>query len=308
MWRHKDLLGLEDLSREEIELILDTAQGFKEVLARRIPVVPTLRGRTILNLFFEPSTRTATSFALAAKRLSAESVNFSSAGSSLAKGETILDTVRNLEAMRVDGVVVRSSAPGIPHLLAQRLKAFVVNAGDGPHEHPTQALLDLFTVRERLKRVEGLKLLIVGDIAHSRVARSNLYGFSKLGARIEVCGPPTLIPPGLDSLIPGGVGVSSDLDSALPGTDLLMALRLQLERQRRGLFPSIREYRNLYCITPERLARIGRPFLLLHPGPVNRGVELSDAVLDGPYSVVLDQVTNGVAVRMAVLYLLAASG
>jgi aspartate carbamoyltransferase catalytic subunit len=298
-------LGLEDLSSEEIELILSTAQGFKEVLSRKIPIVPTLRGKTILNLFFEPSTRTATSFALAAKRLSADSVSFSSAGSSLAKGETILDTVRNLEAMRADGVVVRSSTPGIPHLLARRLKAFVVNAGDGCHEHPTQALLDIFTARERFKRIEGLKLLIVGDIAHSRVARSNIFGFSKLGARVEVCGPPTLIPPGLDSLTPEGVGINFDLDAALPGTDVLMALRLQLERQKKGLFPSIREYRNLYSITPERLSRIGKPFLLMHPGPVNRGVELSEAVLDHPYCALLDQVTNGVAVRMAVLYLLA---
>lgn len=301
-WQRKDLLGLEELSRDEVLLILETAKGFKEVLERPIPVVPTLRGRTIANLFFEPSTRTATSFALAAKRLSADSVNFSSGGSSILKGETILDTAKNIEAMRIDGVVVRHSMAGAPHFLARRLRAFVVNAGDGCHEHPTQGLLDLFTIQEKLGRFEGLEILIVGDIVHSRVARSNIFGLKKLGSKVRVCGPATLLPPWIKDL---GVEVYYDLASALEGVDCINVLRIQLERQKKGLFPSIREYRALYGITKERLAPAKKELLIMHPGPINRGVELDPEVADGPHSVILDQVLNGVAVRMAVLYLLA---
>lgn len=300
-WQRKDLLGLEELSKDELLLILETAKGFKEVLERPIPVVPTLRGKTIANLFFEPSTRTATSFALAAKRLSAESVNFTSSGSSLLKGETILDTAKNIEAMRVDGVVVRHSLAGVPYFLAQRLRAFVVNAGDGCHEHPTQALLDLFTIQEKRGRFDGLKVLIVGDILHSRVARSNIFGLKKLGAKVRVCGPATLLPPWIKDL---GVEVSYNLTQALEDVDVVNILRIQLERQRKGLFPSIREYRALYGITKERLAPLKKKILIMHPGPINRGIELDPEVADGPHSVILDQVKNGVAVRMAVLYLL----
>lgn len=301
-WQRKDLLGLEELSREEIVLILDTAVGFKQVLERPIPMVPTLRGKTVANLFFEPSTRTSTSFALAAKRLSADSVAFAAGGSSLSKGETLLDTAKNIEAMRVDGVVVRHSMAGAPHFLARRLRAFVVNAGDGCHEHPTQGLLDLFTIREKRGRFEGLRVLIVGDIVHSRVARSNIFGFAKLGARVRVCGPATLVPNWIRDL---GVDVYYDLGQALDGVDVVNILRIQLERQKKGLFPSIREYRTLYGITTERLAALKQPVVVMHPGPINRGVELDPEVADGPHSVILDQVLNGVAVRMAVLYLLA---
>jgi aspartate carbamoyltransferase catalytic subunit len=301
-WQRKDLLGLEELTKDEILLILETAQGFKQVLDRPIPVVPTLRGKTIANLFFEPSTRTATSFGLAAKRLSADSVSFSASGSSLSKGETILDTAKNIEAMRIDGVVVRHSMAGAPHFLARRLKAFVVNAGDGCHEHPTQGLLDLFTIQEKLGRFEGLKVLIVGDIVHSRVARSNIFGLQKLGASVRVCGPATLVPPWIRNL---GVEVHYDLGQALVDADVVNILRIQLERQKKGLFPSIREYRTLYGVTKERLALLKKPVVIMHPGPINRGVELDPEVADGPHSVILEQVRNGVAVRMAVLYLLA---
>jgi aspartate carbamoyltransferase catalytic subunit len=300
--KYKDLLGIEQLNREEILGILDQADGFRQVLDRPIPVVPALRGKTIVNLFFEASTRTSTSFALAAKRLSADSVAFSLGASSVSKGETLLDTARTIEAMRIDGVVIRHSMAGAPHFLAQRLKAFVVNAGDGCHEHPTQALLDTFTIRQRLGRIEGLKVLIVGDIAHSRVARSDILAFRKLGAKVFLCAPPTLLPADADAL---GCPVFYQLDHILQEVDVVNVLRLQLERQERGLLPSLREYRQLYGVTRERVAQAKPGLVVMHPGPMNRGVEIDAEVADGPQSVILDQVHNGVAVRMAVLYQLA---
>ena len=300
--KSKDLLGIEQLNRAEITGILDQAAGFRQVLDRPIPVVPALRGKTIVNLFFEPSTRTSTSFALAAKRLSADSVAFSLGASSVSKGETLLDTARTIEAMRIDGVVIRHSMAGAPHFLAQRLKAFVVNAGDGCHEHPTQALLDTFTIRQRLGRIEGLKVLIVGDIAHSRVARSDILAFRKLGAKVFLCAPPTLLPADADAL---GCPVFYRLDHILQEVDVVNVLRLQLERQERGLLPSLREYRQLYGLTRERVAQARDGLVVMHPGPMNRGVEIDAEVADGPQSVILDQVHNGVAVRMAVLYQLA---
>jgi len=298
----KDLLGIEQLSREEITAILDQAANFRHVLDRPIPVVPALRGKTIVNLFFEPSTRTSTSFALAAKRLSADSVAFSLGASSVSKGETLLDTARTIEAMRIDGVVIRHSLAGAPHFLARRLKAFVVNAGDGCHEHPTQALLDTFTIRQTLGKVEGLKVLIVGDIAHSRVARSDILAFRKLGARVFLCAPPTLLPADVDAL---GCPVFYRLDHILREVDVVNVLRLQLERQQRGLLPSLREYRQLYGLTQERVAQARPELVVMHPGPMNRGVEIDAEVADAKQSVILDQVHNGVAVRMAVLYMLA---
>ncbi len=301
-WRRKDLLGLEELRREEILIILNLAKRFKEVLERPIPVIPALRGKTIVNLFFEPSTRTVTSFSLAAKRLSADSVSLSSSFSSVSKGETLLDTARNIEAMKVDGVVIRHPSPGAPHFLAKRLRSFVVNAGDGAHEHPTQGLLDIFTLKERLGDIENLRVLIVGDIAHSRVARSDIFGLKKLGCKVGVCGPPTLIPVEVEKM---GVEVYYDLDKALKNRDVVMVLRLQLERQNRELFPSIREYREFYGLTAQRLQKVGREMIVMHPGPINRGVEIEPEVADAPYSIILNQVKNGVAVRMAVLYLLA---
>lgn len=297
----KDLLGLEDLKREEIELILDTAFSFKEISERPIKKVPVLRGKTIVNLFFEASTRTQASFGLAAGRLSADTVSVSSSSSSVLKGETLLDTARNIEAMKVDVVVIRHSVPGAPHFLASRLGASVINAGDGAHEHPTQGLLDLLTIKERFGEVEGLKVLIVGDIEHSRVARSNIWGLTKLGATVALCGPPTLMPYRVDRL---GVEVSHNLDQAVGDVDVIYVLRLQLERQERGLFPSIREYVNLYGINRKRLERAKEDVVIMHPGPINRGIELDPEVADGRWSVILDQVTNGLAVRMAVLYLL----
>jgi len=300
--KYKDLLGIEQLNRAEITGILDQAAGFRQVLDRPIPVVPALRGKTIVNLFFEPSTRTSTSFALAAKRLSADSVAFSLSASSVSKGETLLDTARTIEAMRIDGVVIRHSMAGAPHFLAQRLKAFVVNAGDGCHEHPTQGLLDTFTIRERLGRIEGLKVLIVGDIAHSRVARSDILAFRKLGAKVFLCAPPTLLPADADAL---GCPVFYRLDHILQEVDVVNVLRLQLERQERGLLPSLREYRQFYGLTRERVAQAKPGLVVMHPGPMNRGVEIDAEVADGPQSVILDQVHNGVAVRMAVLYQLA---
>jgi len=303
-WTHKNLLGLEGLSREEITFILDTAERFHEVLDRPIPLVPALRGKTILNMFYEASTRTATSFAMAAKRLSADVVGFSKASSSVSKGETLLDTVRTIESMRVDGVVIRHSCPGAARFIAQRIEAFVINAGDGAHEHPTQGLLDLFAVRKRLGSFEGRHLVIVGDITHSRVAHSAIYGFSTLGAKITVCGPATLIPPHFKKAFPY-VETETDFDKALVDADMIMMLRLQLERQSKGLFPSIREYRKLYCLTAERMKKAKPDVVAMHPGPINRGVEIEPAVADGPNSVVLAQVRAGVAVRMAVLYILA---
>lgn len=300
-WTRKDLLGIADLSRGEIELILDTAESFLEVAERPIKKVPTLRGRTVLNLFFEPSTRTRSSFELAEKRLSADSLNFSGSGSALSKGETLIDTARNLEAMSPDLVIIRHQHPGVPHLLARRIAAGVINAGDGAHEHPTQALLDAFTMRQHKGRLEGLKVVIAGDIEHSRVVRSNIHLLVKMGAQVTAAGLHTMMPADVDKL---GVAVSYDLEEALTGADVVMMLRVQLERQGRGLFPSVREYYRLFALTPERLERAAGDAIVMHPGPMNRGTEISSRVADGDQSVILEQVANGVAVRMAVLYLL----
>jgi len=297
----KHLLGLEELSAQEIELFLNTARSFKEVLERPIPKVPTLRGKTVANLFFEPSTRTRLSFELAEKRLSADTVSFSASGSSMSKGESLKDTARNVEAMQIDIIVIRHRSSGAPHFLARSLECSVVNAGDGMHEHPTQGLLDIFTIREYKKRIEGLKVVIVGDIAHSRVARSNIWGLSKLGAKVVVCGPRTLIPLEVERL---GVQVTSDISDALADADVVNVLRIQLERQESSLFPTAREYSRCFGITRERLLAAKKDVLVMHPGPMNRGVEIAQDVADGPFSVILEQVTNGVAVRMAVLYLL----
>lgn len=298
----KDLLGLEDLSREQILTILDTAEAFKEINERPIKKVPVLRGKTIVNAFFENSTRTRVSFEFAEKRLSADTVNISSVGSSVAKGETLVDTARNLEAMRIDMVVIRHASSGAARFLAERIASNVINAGDGRHEHPTQALLDLLTIRDHLGRLEGVRVCIVGDILHSRVARSNIWGLTKLGAQVAVCGPRTLVPPEVREL---GVEVFHRVEDAIAWAEVLNVLRLQLERMQAGYIPSLREYNRVFGITVERLERAPRPLLILHPGPMNRGVEIDSAVADGPHSVILRQVTNGVAVRMAVLYLLA---
>jgi len=300
MWTRKDLLGLEELSAAEINTILDTAESLKEVSTRSIKKVPALRGKVVVNLFMEPSTRTRTSFGLAAQRLSADRIDISATGSSAEKGETLKDTARNIEAMGVDILVIRHSAAGAPHMLAGILKASVVNAGDGSHEHPTQGLLDIFTIRERKKRIKGLRVAIVGDIAHSRVARSNIWGLTKLGAEVIVVGPPTLIPKDVERL---GVSVSYDIDSLLDKVDVINLLRIQLERQTGRLFPSIREYSQLFGINSERLKKAKEDVLIMAPGPINRGVEITPDVADGPHSVILEQVTNGLAIRMAVLYL-----
>jgi aspartate carbamoyltransferase catalytic subunit len=299
--KRKDLLGIQDLSVEEVTLVLETAESFKEVSGRDIKKVPTLRGKTVVNLFFEPSTRTRTSFELAAKRLSADVINFAVSASSVSKGETLLDTARNIEAMQADFIVLRHPMAGTPNILAKLLRASIVNAGDGEHEHPTQALLDLYTLREKKREFKGLRLAIVGDIAHSRVARSNIYAFTKMGAEVRVIGPPTMMPLEVERL---GVKVFYDLDEGLRGVDVIMMLRLQLERQGIALFPSLREYSRLYCLTPERVKLAAPDALVMHPGPINRGVEIAPEVADSVSSVILDQVTNGVAVRMAVLYLL----
>ena len=299
-WTRKDLLSVEELSKEEIEHILTTADSFKEVSSREVKKVPALRGKTVANLFFEASTRTRTSFELAAKRLSADIVNFSSSGSSTSKGESLRDTARNIEAMQIDTIVMRHSSSGAAEYLARSAKAGVINAGDGIHEHPTQGLLDMFTIRERKKQIAGLNVCLIGDILHSRVARSNIHGLKKLGAEVTVCGPPTLIPRDIQKL---GVNVSYDLDKMLPKMDVLNILRIQLERQSGAFFPSIREYAAEYGISNERMKKAKKDVLVMHPGPINRGVELSGEVADGPQSVILDQVTNGVAVRMAVLFL-----
>jgi aspartate carbamoyltransferase catalytic subunit len=300
-WTRRHLLGVEDLSPAEIETILDTAEAFYEVSQRRRKKLTDLKGKVVANLFFEPSTRTRTSFGLAAKRLSADTIDFTASGSSLSKGESFIDTAKNIEAMGVDVVVVRHSVPGAPHLLAQHLHCHVVNAGDGAHEHPTQGLLDIFTIRRLKGRLEGLTVGLVGDIAHSRVARSNIHGLLKLGARIIVCGPPTLVPQTITSL---GVEVSYRLDDILARCDVINMLRIQFERQRNGLFPSIHEYARLFGMDSERLKRAKPDILLLAPGPINRGVEITPEVADGPHSAILQQVTNGLAVRMAVLDLL----
>ncbi len=300
-FKRKDLLGLEDLSPEEILLILDTAKSFREVLERPIKKVPTLRGKTIVNLFFEASTRTRMSFELAEKRLSADVLNFSASTSSLVKGETLLDTAKNILALRVDCFVLRHPTPGAPHLLARKLPVSIINAGDGAHEHPTQALLDLYTIREKKGHIEGLKIAIVGDIAHSRVARSNIWGLNKLGAEVRVCGPPTLIPPRIENM---GVKVFYSIERALRGVDIIMMLRIQRERQNKGLLPSLSEYREFFSLTEERISLAKKDALIMHPGPVNRGIEIPAKVADSERSIILNQVTNGIAVRMAILYLL----
>lgn len=303
-FRHKDLLGIRELTPEEITLILDTAEAFHEVSLREIKKVPTLRGKTVVHLFFEPSTRTRTSFEIAAKRLSADTVTISVATSSVVKGETLIDTARTLEAMAPDALIVRHQSAGVPHQLAERLAIPVINAGDGAHEHPTQALLDAFTIRQRKGRIAGLKVAIVGDILHSRVARSNTYLLTKLGARVFVTGPLTLIPPAYERLVEEGLTVTPRLEEALEGADVVMALRIQRERQQECFFPSLKEYSVRFGLTPERLRLAKDDVVILHPGPINRGVEISSDVADGPASLILDQVAYGVAVRMAVLYLL----
>ncbi len=298
----KDLLGIEELSVGEIQLILDTASSFKEIAARPIKKVPTLRGRTVVNLFFESSTRTRASFEIAEKRLSADTISFASAGSSVSKGESLLDTARTLEAMAPDILVMRHASSGAPHFVARMCRTKVVNAGDGMHEHPTQALLDAFTIRERKGKLEGLRVAILGDMLHSRVARSNLWLLRKVGAEVVLAGPPTLMPPGVERL---GARVARTVDEAVEGADVVMMLRIQTERLSGNAFPSAREYFRLFGLTPERLARAQSNAILMHPGPMNRGVEIDSALADGPDSVILDQVANGVAIRMAVLYLLA---
>jgi aspartate carbamoyltransferase catalytic subunit len=299
-WTKRHLLGLEDLSAEEITLVLDKADIFRKALDAGQRRFPLLGGKTCVNLFFEDSTRTRTSFGLAARRLGADTVDFSAATSSLSKGETVIDTAKNLQAMKVDLVIVRHRTPGTPHLLAQNLHCSVINAGDGPHEHPTQGLLDIMTIRQRCGRIAGLTVAMVGDIAHSRTARSNIWGLKKLGAQVIVCGPSTLVSPRWREL---GVEVCYNLDAILPRVDVLNLLRIQFERQYTRPFPSVREYAHLYAMDRHRLAKTKEDILILAPGPINRGVEVTPEVADGPQSAILDQVTNGVAVRMAVLWL-----
>jgi aspartate carbamoyltransferase catalytic subunit len=299
-WNRRHLLGLEDLSGEEILAILDTAERMDEISKRSRKKVPALQGRIVFNLFFENSTRTRTSFSLAAKRLSADTQDFSASGSSLAKGESFIDTAKNIEAMGADVMVVRHATPGAPHLLAQHVAASIINAGDGAHEHPTQGLIDLMTIRRAKGRIAGLTVGLVGDISHSRVARSNIWGLTKLGAHVILCGPPTLVPRAMERL---GCEVAYHLDDILPRCDVVNVLRIQYERQERGLFPSVAEYSRYYGMTQERLRQAKDDLLLLAPGPINRGVELTPEVADGPHSAILDQVTNGLAVRMAVLFL-----
>jgi len=300
----RHLLGLEGMRKEDITLILDTAASFKEVLQRPIKKVPPLQGKTIVNLFFESSTRTRISFELAERRLSADVVNFTAQESSVSKGETLKDTARNIEAMKIDMVVVRHAASGAPHFLTRVVEANVINAGDGEHEHPTQALLDMMTLREKFGKLEGLRICLVGDITYSRVARSNIYGLKTMGADVSVCGPATLIPKNIEKL---GVRVYHRLEDVVTQVDALNVLRIQLERQKSGLFPSLREYHRFFGVTKEKVDRAPKPITIMHPGPINRDVELSADLADGPHSVILEQVTNGEAVRMAVLYLLGTS-
>jgi len=300
-FRRKDLLGIRDLAVDEIEHILETAFSLKEINRRSIKKVPTLRGKTVVHLFYEPSTRTRTSFDIAAKRLSADTFSISGSTSSMVKGETFLDTLKNLESMNPDVFIIRHSASGAPHRLAARTPVSVINAGDGMHEHPSQALLDMMTILEKKGRLDGLTVLIVGDIAHSRVARSNILGLNKMGAHVLACAPPTLLPVDLNLM---GVEMCTKLDDVIPHADVIMVLRLQTERQQQLLLPSLREYSVCYGINRERLAKTRADAVVMHPGPINRGVEISPDVADGPRSVILDQVTNGVAVRMALLYLL----
>lgn len=299
-WTKKDLLGLEYLSKEEIELVLETAQSFKEVTSREIKKVPSLRGKTVVNLFYEPSTRTRVSFEVAAKRLSADVINIAAEASSVRKGETLVDTGRNIEALKADIVVIRHGYSGAPVILSRNVNISVVNAGDGWHEHPTQALLDLFTLKEKLGRIEGLKVSIVGDISHSRVARSNIWGLIKLGAQVTVCAPQMLIPAGIEQM---GVSVTSCIDEALENADALNVLRMQFERDEPAAFPEQLEYFRQFGVTEERLKRAKKNIVVMHPGPINRGIEMESNVADGPNSVILEQVTNGIAVRMAVLFL-----
>ena len=300
--RRKDLLGIADLSPGEISLILDTAEAMKEVGSRPIKKVPALRGKTVINLFYEASTRTRTSFEIAEKRLSADTLNIAVASSSVVKGETLADTAANLEAMSPDMIVLRHSSSGACHFLSRICRSAIINAGDGMHEHPTQALLDAFTIRERKGQLAGLKVAIIGDLLHSRVLRSNIYLLTKMGANVWVCGPPTLIPTDVARF---GVHATSDVDAAVRDADVVMLLRIQLERMEGAYFPSLREYFNVFGMTEARLKGARPDVMIMHPGPMNRGVEISSEVADGPYSVILDQVANGVAVRMAVLYLLA---
>ena len=298
----KDLLGIADLSPEEIYRILDTAEAMREIGEREIKKVPTLRGKTIVNLFYEPSTRTRTSFEIAEKRLSADTLNVAVAASSVLKGETLADTAMNIEAMAPDMIVIRHASSGASHLLSRICKSRIINAGDGMHEHPTQALLDAFTIRQHKKRIEGLKVVIVGDLLHSRVLRSNVLLLTMLGADVWVTGPPTLIPRGIERL---GVKISTAVDEAVRDADVIMMLRIQQERMQGAFFPSLREYFNVFGMTAARVQRAKQDVIIMHPGPMNRGVEIASEVADGPYSVILEQVANGVAVRMAVLYLLA---
>jgi aspartate carbamoyltransferase catalytic subunit len=297
----RHLLGLQGVPKEDIQLILDTANTFKEVLARPIKKVPTLQGKTIVNLFYESSTRTRISFELAEKRLSADTVNFSLSASSVKKGESLKDTVKNIEAMKIDMIIIRHSAAGTPFYLTKICDANIINAGDGTHEHPTQALLDIYSIREKFGKLEGLKVCIVGDISHSRVALSNIFGLKMMGVKVSVCGPSTMIPRQIEEL---GVDVIYNIDEAIQENDILNVLRIQLERKAGENFPSLREYAKYFGITKERLDKKGKEILILHPGPINRGVEISSEVADGSDQIILDQVTNGVAIRMAVLYLL----
>jgi len=300
----RHLLGLDGVPREDIQLILDTAVSFKEVLERPIKKVPPLQGKTIVNLFFESSTRTRISFELAERRLSADVVNFAASGSSVSKGETLKDTARNIEAMKIDMVVIRHASAGASHFLSKVVASNVINAGDGAHEHPTQALLDMYTLREKHKTLEGLRVCIVGDILHSRVARSNIFGLKTMGAHVSVCGPATMIPREIERM---GVPVYHRLEDVILEVDALNVLRIQLERQERGLFPSLREYHRYFGVTKEKVEKAKNPITILHPGPINRDVEISADLADGEHSVILQQVTNGVAIRMAVLYLLGSS-
>lgn len=300
--RMKDLLGLETLTRAQIEEILDQAKPMKQLFTRSVKKTPALRGKTVALVFFEPSTRTRTSFELAAKRLSADTLSIASSTSSVQKGESLIDTAKTLEAMNVDFIVLRHSASGAPHLIAREVKARVVNAGDGAHEHPTQGLLDTFTILDKKKKMDGLKIAIVGDVAHSRVARSDLWAFTKLGADVVVCGPETLIPPGLQEVFGPRVTVTTNIEEAIKDADVINVLRLQMERQKENLMPSIREYSELYGLHKSRLALAKRDCIVLHPGPMNRGIEITSEVADSHQSVILDQVTNGIAIRMSVLY------
>ena len=299
-WTKKDLLGLYELSQEEIELILDTADSFKEISTREIKKVPALRGKTVVNLFYEPSTRTRVSFEVAAKRLSADVINIAAQESSVKKGETIIDTGTNIQALKADTIVIRHNSSGAAALLARHVNISVVNAGDGWHEHPTQALLDIFTLREKLGKIKGLHVVIVGDISHSRVARSNIWGLTKLGAKVTVCAPPMLIPEDIEKT---GAQVSYDIDEALKNADAVNVLRMQFERDLKGAFPNQHEYFKKFGITRERLEKLKKGIIVMHPGPLNRGIEISSEVADGANSVILEQVTNGIAVRMAVLFL-----